>query len=137
MLQLIYSSAAAIPFTAADLNHLLERARTRNSLFNVTGMLLYHSGSFLQVIEGPELGIDTIYRSIARDPRHVGHRILMRQEITRREFQGWSMGFADTSRHHPPGFIDYHRDLPTLSDSSTRAAQFHRFFQQGLCRQTA
>ena len=74
MLQLIYSSAATVPCTATDLNQLLECARARNTLFNVSGMLLYHSGSFLQVIEGPESGIDTIYRSIARDPRHTGQR---------------------------------------------------------------
>jgi len=47
------------------------------------------------------------------------------------------MAFLDTFTNHPPGFVDYHRDLPTLSDSSTRASQYLRFFQQVLCRQPA
>lgn len=138
MLQLIYASAASRPFSPAELNKLLERARSRNDLFGVTGMLLYHAGSFLQVIEGPETGIDMIYRSIERDPRHVNPKVLLRQTVTRREFEGWSMGFADTTRSakHHRGFLEYHRDLLALSDAPSRAGQYLRFFQQGLCRQT-
>ncbi len=137
MLQLVYSSAATEPFSAPALAKLLATARARNDLFNITGMLLYHSGSFLQVLEGPESGIDMIYRSIARDPRHTSTKVLVRQEIARREFEKWSMGFADTSAspQRPTGFVDYHRTLPSLSDASTRAGQYLRFFQQGLCRQ--
>lgn len=136
MLQLIYASAATHPFTPADLNRLLERARSRNDLFRVTGMLLYHSGSFLQVIEGPQTGIDMIYRSIERDPRHCNPKVLLRQTITQREFEGWSMGFADITRfeNRPRGFLDYHKDLATCSNAPTRAGQYLRFFQQGLCR---
>ena len=138
MLQLIYSSAAVTPFTQADLNNLLELARKRNRLFDITGMLLYHSGSFLQVLEGPESGIDTIYSSITRDKRHLNHKLLNRQIVTRREFQGWSMGFAETSlaSHRPEGFVDYHRVLPKMDDAATVARKYLGFFQQGLCRQT-
>ena len=137
MLQLIYASAAAEPFSPAALEKLLAVARSRNNLFAITGMLLYHSGSFLQVLEGPESGIDMIYRSIDRDPRHVARKVLVRQQIARREFEGWSMGFADTSKAltRPAGFVDYHRSLPGLSDAPTKAGQYLRFFQQGLCRQ--
>lgn len=137
MIQLIYASAATRPMGADELRLLLERARSRNRLFQVTGMLLYHSGSFLQVIEGPESGIETIYRSIARDPRHVDAKVLSRQSIKVREFEGWSMGFADTTQavRQPDGFVDYQRTLPSLADASSRAGQFLRFFKQGLCRQ--
>ena len=138
MFQLIYSSAAVTPFTQTDLNKLLDLARRRNTLFDITGMLLYHSGSFLQVLEGPESGIDMIYRSITRDKRHVSHKLLNRENVTRREFQGWSMGFADTSSvQRPDGFVDYHRVLPKMGNASTVARKYLGFFQEGLCRQTA
>lgn len=138
MFQLIYSSAAVTPFTQTDLSKLLDLARRRNTLFDITGMLLYHSGSFLQVLEGPESGIDMIYRSITRDKRHISHKLLNRQNVTRREFQGWSMGFADTTSSvaRPDGFVDYHRVLPKMGDASTVARKYLGFFQQGLCRQT-
>lgn len=137
MVQLIYSSAAVTPFTPSQLAGLLHLARRRNDLFDVTGMLLYHSGSFLQVLEGPESGIDMIYRSIARDKRHASHKLLHRGTVSRREFRGWSMGFADTSSslEQPDGFVDYHRVLPKLGDASTVARKYLGFFQQGLCRQ--
>lgn len=136
MLQLVYASAATAPFSPRDLELLLSRARLRNGLYQVTGLLLYHSGSFLQILEGPEAGVDTIYGHIVRDRRHTAARILNRQQVARREFEGWSMGFANTSDslYKPSGFVDYHRELPSLSDASTRAAQYLRFFQQGLCR---
>ena len=138
MIQLIYSSAAVTPFTPTQLSTLLDRARKRNDLFNVSGMLLYHDGSFLQVLEGPNDGVDTIYRSITNDKRHTSHKMLGRQVVLRREFEGWSMGFADTSSavQRPQGFVDYHRALPKLGDASTVARKYLSFFQQGLCRQT-
>ena len=138
MLQIVYSSAAVTPLTPPELAKLLEKARKRNDLFGVTGMLLYHSGSFLQVIEGPDEGIEAIYRSISRDPRHIANKLLSRKNVTRREFEGWSMGFANTtsSSQRPAGFVDYHRVLPNLGDASTEARKYLRFFQQGLCRQT-
>jgi len=138
MLQLVYASAATAPFSPQDLDHLLRRARPRNDLYKVTGLLLYHSGSFLQVLEGPEAGVDAIYAHIVRDRRHSAAKVLSRLPITRREFENWSMAFADTSAslQRPAGFMDYHRQLPALSDAPTRAAQYLRFFQQGLCRQS-
>ena len=138
MIQLIYASAATRPMSAGELEKLLERARTKNMLFQVTGMLLYHSGSFLQVIEGPEQGIEAIYHSISRDARHINPKILNQRSIRHREFEGWSMGFTDTSQalRRPAGFVDYHRTLPALADASSRAGQYLRFFKQGLCRQT-
>ena len=139
MLQLVYASAATAPFSTADLNRLLAKARPRNDFYQVTGMLLHHSGSFLQVLEGPAEGVEAVYRHILRDKRHGDARVLLQHEVARREFEGWSMGFADTSvtLTKPEGFVHYHRALPTLSDGSSRACQFLRFFQQGLCRSTS
>lgn len=102
-------------------------------------MLLYHSGSFLQVLEGPDAGVDLILDSINRDPRHHSTRVLARTTTSTREFPSWSMGFTDTSNavSRPTGHIDYHRGLPALTDAGTHAKKFLRFFQDGLYRQSA
>ena len=138
LLQLIYASAATQPFPPEALRQLLTRARARNATYGVTGLLLYHSGSFLQVLEGPLPAVDTILASINRDPRHRDSRTLSRSLIAQREFPAWSMGFTDTSNltHRPPGQLDYHRDLPTVSNAPTKARQYLRFFQEGLYRQS-
>ncbi len=100
-------------------------------------MLLYDAGSFLQVLEGPEEHIAIIYRSIERDPRHRDLRLLRREQIDRREFEDWSMGFADMAKElsRPKGYVDYYRELPKLAQAGTQARLFLRFFAEGLYRQ--
>ncbi len=130
MIQLIYASAATAPFTPQALKLLLTKARARNTMYGVSGMLLYNSGSFLQVLEGPQEGVDRILASILKDPRHTTARTLSRATIQAREFQAWSMGFVDTSNTitQPAGHVDYHRALPTLTNSAGRARKYLRFF---------
>ena len=137
MIQVIYASAATQPFSPADLKQLLTRARSRNAIYSVSGMLLYHKGSFLQVLEGPEAGVEQILTSVYRDPRHKDPRTLFRGAISTREFQAWSMGFIDTAAVSTPsaGHVDYHSTLPSLLGAATKARQYLRFFQEGLYRQ--
>ena len=137
VIQLVYASAATHPFTPEALKQLLTKARARNSMYGVTGMLLYHKGSFLQVLEGPEDGVDRILASILKDARHTTARTLSRAMVTAREFEAWSMGFVDTTHSvaHPAGHVDYHRELPGLTQSGSKARKFLRFFQEGLYRE--
>ena len=137
MVQLVYASGAVCPFSKLDLDRLLLKARARNRAHGVTGMLLYHSGSFLQVLEGPVEGVDSIFASIERDPRHRNTKILQRKSISLREFTEWTMGFEDTSSGalRTEGALDYYRDLPKLTMDAGDAKKYLRFFQEGLCRQ--
>jgi len=135
MFQLAYASAATAPFTPEFLQLLLARARDANAAHGVTGMLLYHSGSFLQVLEGPQGAVERTFASIQRDLRHHRIKVLLRKSVDCREFADWSMGFIDTSPWHlTPGMIDYHR-VPQAATASTAAQRYLRLFHQGLCRQ--
>ena len=138
MIQLIYASAATEPFSPAALRTLLQKARVRNTLYGVSGMLLYHSGSFVQVLEGKDDMVRMIHNSIVRDKRHTSIRTLSEQVVQQREFGSWSMGFADTSAavNRPDGLVDYHRELAAVVDAGGRARKFLRFFQEGLYRQS-
>jgi Sensors of blue-light using FAD len=135
MFQLVYASAALVPFTPDDLRLLLARARVANASKKVTGMLLYHSGSFLQVLEGPQAGVEHIFGSIERDPRHHQIKVRLRQATERREFPDWTMGFIDVSRWiGRPGMVDFHR-IPEVATAPTAGQRYLRLFHQGLCRQ--
>jgi hypothetical protein len=140
VIQLVYISAALIsaalpPITPEALQLLLTKARAANAIHKVTGMLLYDSGSFLQVLEGPAAGVDHIFDCIQRDPRHHQIRVRLRQPTEVREFPDWTMGFIDTSKWVvKPGLIDYRR-LPELVAAPTAAQRYLRLFHQGLCRQ--
>ena len=140
MIQLVYASAATTPFSPAALRSLLTKARARNTAYEVSGMLLYHNGSFMQVLEGPERGVELIMHSIRKDARHCDTKVLRQGEVPQREFADWSMGFIDTSSSgvsQAAGQIDYERVLPQLIDAPTAARRYLRFFEQGLCRQGA
>ena len=68
------SSATAEPSTG-DLHALVSQARDRNRRLDITGMLLFENGSFLQTIEGPPPAIAAVWESIQRDSRHQGTRV--------------------------------------------------------------
>lgn len=97
MLSLTYVSTALHACDATQLHELLKKSRKNNALHDITGMLLYKDGSFMQVIEGPESAIRQLYRNICRDPLHFDVLTLLEEETAARHFSSWSMGFADLS----------------------------------------
>lgn len=104
LIHLIYISAARDDLDTTELDRILAAAASRNSPEQVTGMLLYASGSFLQVLEGEAAAVDALFARIRRDPRHGGIYVIERAAIAERSFPSWSMGFrrlgtADAARH--------------------------------------
>lgn len=97
MFQLVYVSAARELFSPADLAALLAKARANNSRLGVTGMLVYHDGNFMQVLEGEREVVRSLAARIELDPRHRNFIALRQREVTEREFGEWSMGFVDSS----------------------------------------
>ncbi len=91
--QLIYSSAAAREMRSEELEGILAAARRNNSALGITGMLLYHEGSFLQVLEGKRELVEELFSRIEKDDRHTAAMVLLRSELPERAFEGWSMGF--------------------------------------------
>lgn len=91
LVALLYVSQAAREVTTSDLVHLLVHARRRNLQEDLTGVLLYADGSFMQYLEGPAEGMQRVYRIIKAHPLHFGVVDLLRQPIPQREFAEWSM----------------------------------------------
>jgi hypothetical protein len=89
--QLIYASRANPDFHEYHLPELLKEARLANARNEVTGMLLYIGGTFVQVLEGPEVTVDALYATIAGDRRHTQVALLLREPIAERSFEGWTM----------------------------------------------
>jgi hypothetical protein len=92
---LLYISKAARLLTPAELAHLGQRAQARNLSEDVTGLLLYSDGAFMQYLEGPAHGMSRIYAVIKADNLHYGVIDLLREPIREREFAGWSMTVRD------------------------------------------
>ena len=83
---LVYVSAAVVKFTIAQLESLLARARVNNARNNITGVLLYCDGNFMQCLEGPIDAVQSTFRRIEYDPSHTGLIRLIEMPITKRSF---------------------------------------------------
>ncbi len=93
MLSLVYVSSATQRFSQAGLVELLEKARGKNAKLDLTGILLHKDSNFLQVLEGPDDAVRTLFHRIGTDPRHRGTLKLLERPINEREFPDWSMAF--------------------------------------------
>lgn len=97
MLSLTYVSSTKELLSVPELVELLESIRPKNDEFELTGMLLYSGGNVIQTLEGPDESVNTVFASIESDPRHAGILVLLREQIEKRAFPAWSMGFRDVS----------------------------------------
>ncbi len=93
----VYISYAARPFQETELKELLDRSRANNFKTGITGMMLYLQGKFIQVLEGEERAVKTLFEKIKRDPRHTKVATLLEGTLTQRLFRHWTMGFKNLS----------------------------------------
>ena len=92
--QLIYASKAIDTFTENDLMDILNIARQFNQKANISGALIFHNDHFLQVIEGEQRAVETLYyEHIAKDKRHIELNLLAQGIAEKRAFRNWDMGF--------------------------------------------
>ncbi|MBB5395467.1 BLUF domain-containing protein [Mucilaginibacter sp. AK015] len=103
MKNIVYISTAVKLMEDEQLVNLLNSARNMNLKHQVTGVLLYSEGTFIQVLEGNSSDVDHILSKIETDSRHKNLITLVDEPITERNFPEWSMGFytpnADNITH--------------------------------------
>jgi hypothetical protein len=93
MKYLIYVSSAYRLLNQDELLEILVVSRENNLSNNITGMLLYGEGTFIQVLEGDAIAVDQIYNAITADSRHKNIILITSGETIKRNFPNWSMGF--------------------------------------------
>jgi hypothetical protein len=101
MKQLIYTSALQPRLNGSSLRAMLNIARSRNAAEGLSGILLQHSGSLLQVIEGPDPHVSSTFGRILHDPRHSAVNILSVKEVDAPEFGNSPMAYFDKNQHQP------------------------------------
>jgi len=102
---LTYQSRATTKPSRDDLAALMARARSRNREAGVTGMLLYEGGRYLQTLEGPPDGLETIWSSVRRDSRHTDIEVLTQHLVPARLFSEWDMLLYRRSRKEEPTLL--------------------------------
>ena len=111
LIHCIYCSAATDPQLSKEgLDEILEQSRTNNAKSDITGILLFDSGAFFQVLEGDEEAVEALYTIIERDPRHHKVSKLISERIEGRSFGDWSMGYPRVTKKdlaEIPGLNDF------------------------------
>lgn len=127
LLQVIYVSSAVRPMSDDELLALLQRSRENNARVDVTGLLLYHDGNFMQALEGSAPAVDALHAKIGQDCRHVGMLTLLRRPIAQREFADWSMGFVNAARlsGNPSEGISNFFGQRATADDTTAGSRAH------------
>ena len=89
----MYASNSVRDFSEADLWEMLCLFRHNNEEHDLTGMLLYGNGKFVQLVEGPDASVDSLIEQIRKDGRHADIQTLSEGPILERLFPDWSMGY--------------------------------------------
>lgn len=138
MFFIIYASSAAQTFTRSELLALLAKARETNTRLGITGILLYKDGNFIQVLEGEEAVVRTLYAKITNDRRHSGIIKLLQGNEPERQFPDWSMGFRnlkDPDVLATPGYNEF-LNLPLtyqeFASNPTRCQQLLLLFKKNM-----
>jgi len=93
MYYIIYSSTGTKQFTENDLTDILSKSVNNNIRDSITGVLLYHDDSFIQLLEGEEQTIRETYKRIIADSRHKDVTTIASGGLEQRNFPDWAMGF--------------------------------------------
>ena len=129
--QLIYISSATGPMSIEACREIVRTSQRNNARQDVTGLLLFNSRRFLQVLEGPQVAVETLFTRIRDDARHRAVVTLGGKFIEEREFGAWAMAFDDPAQAAPDVLKDKLATLLARTSPSTRAlfqttADLHR-----------
>ncbi len=90
---LCYVSSAKESLPSIDLEHLFHVNKRNNTELNISGILIYNNGNFLQILEGEEHKINTLFAKISDDSRHSNIIKLIHSPIDERIFDDYESGF--------------------------------------------
>jgi hypothetical protein len=111
LVRCLYASRIPKVQSPATLRAILDSSRKNNTKHGITGVLVVAGDSFIQVLEGGRAQVCETYNHIAQDKRHMDVTILSFEEITQRNFEGWSMGEVSVAQLNPTVLLKHSATL--------------------------
>ncbi len=112
---IVYMSSTTLSNDAVEreLANIASTAQEHNAKQDISGVLFFENGHFLQALEGDEPTLRKLYGKICEDPRHTNVNTLVDTAISQRSFPDWSMDtfFVDTPELINPDTINTIRSL--------------------------
>ena len=93
MKRIIYLSCSSYFLDEKNLVDLYEVSHKNNIKNNITGLFIYSDQDILQVLEGPDDAVTSLFNKISKDKRHTAMILLSDDGIENRYFPDWQMGF--------------------------------------------
>jgi len=94
MFTICYVSHAENDVSKTDMEKLFATTQKNNTACDITGILLFESGNFLQVLEGNDTTVLNLFEKIEQDSRHKNIFVILKQKCNRRIFENYSSGFS-------------------------------------------
>lgn len=117
MIRVIYKSVCDVVSDSPEffpmLANILSESLNNNIQWGVTGVLAFHEGAFLQILEGPDAAVDSLFCRIRNDLRHRDVVVLAVASTSVRRFPISSMAYVGVSSEAAPIFrlLDRPTDL--------------------------
>ena len=92
--RIIYLSSVSKDLTNEEVHNLLLLSKINNKKNNISGLLLFIDGNFIQVLEGDKDTINDLFQKIEKDTRHKNVTKVIEDTIESRQFENWDMGFS-------------------------------------------
>ena len=125
MLELVYKSKAKENITQQEIDQILETAQAFNKKNNLTGCLIFHNNHFIQLLEGDEDIIRSLYTNISADLRHYEIELIYEKNKSQRNFDSWGMAFVNlddndqfTKKLFEDNVITYAEITPKITKAS-------------------
>ena len=97
MYYLIYTSRESEVMTKQSLGEIMAISQTNNARDGITGLLIYMSGRFIQLLEGEKQEVVDCFQRITEDSRHHSVTQLITGYYKNRLFENWSMALKSAS----------------------------------------
>lgn len=88
-----YTSIQSIEFDNEKLIDLFIKCKKNNIRNEITGMLLYSNGKFIQYFEGEKEDVKNLYDLISNDNRHESLVKIVEGLCLERQYSEWNMAF--------------------------------------------
>jgi len=118
LIQLVYRSRSLIE--GAEYDKLMATCLRNNPNRGITGVLISHSGWFLQVLEGSAVNVNALFKVIENDQRHSDFLLLRFLAIEARDFSDWSMASIEVDEYR---FINLANDALQAKDAAMLAVR--------------
>ncbi len=98
---LLYASQALNTLEESARLALEKKSQLYTDLKEITGVLVYRQGFFMQYLEGHETSVLDLFRKLRGNEHHYNVRVLSRGLIDKRLFPNWTMRIVKDQRSVP------------------------------------